>query len=73
MLARFGELYRPGALLAGIDFEESGAVVAAGEAIADAHNRPRDVRSTAWTYSAIEASHSATNGTSDPSELPLMP
>src|SRR6185312_6561422 len=36
LLARFGELHGPGALLAGIDFEEAGAVEAAGEAIADA-------------------------------------
>src|SRR5262249_35027472 len=36
LLAGLGELDRPGALLAGIDFEEAGTIVAAGETIADA-------------------------------------
>ena len=36
LLAGFGELHRPGRLLAGIDLEKAGAVVAARQAIADA-------------------------------------
>ena len=39
LLARFGELHGPGALLAGIDLEKAGAVVAARQAIADAADR----------------------------------
>src|SRR6185436_6261972 len=38
LLARFGELHGPGALLAGVDLEEAGAVETAREAIA----RPLD-------------------------------
>src|ERR1700686_3776938 len=36
LLGGLGELHGPGTLLAGIDFEEAGAVVAMGEAVADA-------------------------------------
>src|ERR1700689_1377620 len=36
LLGGFGELHGPGALLAGIDPEEAGAVIAVGQAIADA-------------------------------------
>src|SRR6185437_551181 len=36
LLARLGELDRPGALLTGINFEEAAAIIAAGETIADA-------------------------------------
>src|SRR5579862_5470219 len=39
LLTRFGKLNRPGALFAGIDLEEAGAVVAARQAIADAADR----------------------------------
>src|SRR5205085_4572882 len=41
-------------------------------ASADALKRLTEARSTASTYSAIEASQNATNGTSDSSELPLI-
>src|SRR5215472_7498201 len=39
LLGGLGELHGPGALLAGIDLEEAGAVIAVGEAIADAADR----------------------------------
>src|ERR1700733_9860657 len=39
LLARFGQLHGPGALFAGIDLEKAGAVVTAGQAIADAADR----------------------------------
>ena len=36
LLGRFGELHGPGALLAGVDLEEAGAIIAAREAVLDA-------------------------------------
>src|ERR1700689_5611049 len=36
LLGGFGELHGPGALLAGIDLEEAGAVIAVGQTVADA-------------------------------------
>src|SRR5690348_15307808 len=38
LLAGFGELYGPGALLAGVDLEKAGAIKTARQAIADAAN-----------------------------------
>src|SRR5207302_8966971 len=39
LLARFRQLHGPRPLLAGIDFEETGALESAGEAVLDAANR----------------------------------
>src|SRR4051812_8515807 len=39
LLRRLGELHRPGALLAGVDFKETGALKPASEAILDTADR----------------------------------